>query len=1152
MDHWDVWKAYFKGHEMSRLVAHQIESYDDFVMNHLEKTVTMFNPVVVKSPHFYNKEARQYSLETVLTFSDVRIGRPQIHENNGAVNTLMPNTARQRNFTYAANVTVCLNITYIVRKGENLQDVKTLHHTLPNVSLGKIPIMLKSRICMLTQLQHLTSEQTKECRYEPGGYFIINGSEKLILGQERAAWNSVFCYPSNIGTKILFQTEIKCVPKDKCISPKQVIVYMTKQSAASERTIHVQLPRVRKMVPLFVVFRALGVMSDRAVCELVTDQEDIMKELAGSVQEASQCRSQEEALGIIVACAMFPPSKYDKPGHVQHKMQYMADVLDTDLFPHCYNKDQKLALLGYMVNKLIRCTIGRLKCDDRDSGMNKRVDMAGVLLMNNYRTHMFKLVKDAQKKIASEMYTGSWKATEDYLSIINATNIGKIIKSSTVENGIKRALATGDFSSMKNMSSSRAGVGQLLSRLTFAAAISHLRRVNTPASDKNGGGKLMAPRKLHSSTWGFTCPAETPEGQSIGIVKNLSILATTTVYCDPTPILEILSSKIDKHTVSCKATKVFLNGAWIGNCSDSQTFFMSVKRMKHKGIINIYTSVVFDYTENEIKVCCDAGRLVRPVFNVLDNKLIPFSKPFTWVDLLYSRDENPSVLEYVDQAEQNYSMIAMTVEDMDPSVRYTHCEIHPSAIFGVLASCIPFPQHNQSPRNTYQCAMGKQALGIYSTMDKERFDKTSYKMPCPQRPLVSTRVSEMLKLNEIPAGMNVVVAIMTHTGYNQEDSIIFNQGAIDRGLFTIIAYDTEKDEDKKINGDVEVRCKPDASKTTGVQFGNYDKLGADGLIPENTQVENMDVIMGKVVPIDRNDPTKVKRFKDLSRCYRTTDEKVYIDKTFVGRSGDGYDICKVRTRAYRFPQIGDKLSSRHGQKGTIGNIIPEKDMPVTENGVIPDLIINPHAIPSRMTIAQILETLLSKLCAHQGSFGDGTPFMGLSVADLVAPLQEAGIESYGNEVMYNGQTGEKIDALVFTGPAYYQRLKHMVIDKINSRSQGPIVSLTRQPTEGRARDGGLRFGEMERDCMLSHGAAAFTKGRMYDDSDKFEVHVCVSCGLIAVFNDKKGIHHCRNCDNKTDFRLGKIPYSCKLLFQELNAMNIAPRMIMANETITTF
>jgi len=423
-------------------------------------------------------------------------------------------------------------------------------------------------------------------------------------------------------------------------------------------------------------------------------------------------------------------------------------------------------------------------------------------------------------------------------------------------------------------------------------------------------------------------------------------------------------------------------------------------------------------------------------------------------------------------------------------------------------------------------------------------DKTAYVLSYPSRPLVDTRIMNLLQLNQIPSGSQVIVAIMTHTGYNQEDSLLFNKGSINRGLFQATIYHTEKDEDKKIHGDEEIRCKPDPSKTKGMKFGNYNKINNEGVIPENTRVENRDIIISKIIPIKdaRNDHTKLTKYEDQSRIYRTQEES-YIDKNYIERNGDGYHFCKVRIRTLRQPVIGDKFSSRHGQKGTIGNIIPEEDMPFTESGLRPDIIINPHAIPSRMTIAQLKETLLGKVLLELGLFGDGTSFGNFDIKDICKILSNNGYESNGNELLYNGLTGEQIETSIFIGPAFYQRLKHMVSDKQHSRSIGPMVNLTRQPAEGRSRDGGLRYGEMERDCMCSHGAATFNKGRIYDASDAYTVHVCKCCGLIAAYNDEMHIHLCKTCNNRKDFAVVNIPYACKLMFQELITMNIAPRII---------
>jgi DNA-directed RNA polymerase II subunit RPB2 len=440
--------------------------------------------------------------------------------------------------------------------------------------------------------------------------------------------------------------------------------------------------------------------------------------------------------------------------------------------------------------------------------------------------------------------------------------------------------------------------------------------------------------------------------------------------------------------------------------------------------------------------------------------------------------------------------------------------------------------------------MGKQAIGIYALNYAARMDKTGYILSHPMRPLVTTRLMGVLKLDNVPSGCMVIVAIMTHTGYNQEDSILFNEGSVNRGLFEATITSTIRDEDKRVQGDEEVRGRPVVGQTKGLKFANYEHIGEDGLVKENTRVRNRDIIIGKTAPIKsaRNDPSQNIKYTDCSHMLRTT-ETSYIDKNYTNRNGDGYTFCKVRVRTLRCASIGDKFSSRHGQKGTMGNIIPEVDMPYTQSGIKPDISINPHAIPSRMTIAQLKETLLGKLLLELGMLGDGTSFGNLSVDTIRKKLMTEGLESTGEEIMYDGQTGEQMESSVFIGPVFYQRLKHMVKDKIHSRSYGPKVSLTRQPAEGRRRDGGHRFGEMERDCMCSHGAASFTTSRMMDASDAFTTYCCRKCGSFAIFNNTAHVHECRVCGNSTDFAKIRIPYSCKLLFQELVTMNVAPRIL---------
>jgi DNA-directed RNA polymerase beta subunit len=1734
-----VLESYFHGQHLERLVRHQIESYNHFINYQMQKTIQMFNPVMIRSENDYVEKYDKYLLEISISFQNFKLFSPQIYENNGATKVMFPQEAKLRNFTYASTMTVDVKIDYIIRNTECMDNPRIVTKVLPKINIGKMPIMLKSSICVLTQNKAIDPVYMGECPMDCGGYFIIKGSEKTVLGQERAAENRVYCFDGKNTTKWSWYAEIKSIPDFKCISPKQIEMMIASKNNGFGHGIFMNIPRIKQPIELFVVFRALGITTDRAICEYVTlglpsassEQRKILEFLQASVIDANKYMTQEDALRHIAASVAYTPMNMDKEKGAKKKLDFTNDVLHNDMFPHCKTPVQKLYMIGYMCQKLIQTCLGWRAPDDRDSYVNKRIELTGTLLNNLFRNYFNKLVKEMQKQVVREINNGSWRSTDNFENIINMTNIYKIMKSTTIENGINRALATGDFS-IKQSNSSKVGVAQVLNRLTYLASLSHSRRINTPLEKS---GELIAPRKLHNTTWGFLCCltgdtevllsnridtkpirdivngdgvstvnrkslhdepasvynffskmpdklyeittlsgrtikatgdhpflvnrgnqiyemvnlddmcegdnlvirhmvkpvpdqnktrvvldevrvpqryrtrllqmgllntpiplcklkiiarwvgirffgptayvnehenakqlvndlktvgfnqasieahrgfngkeeyinrgfvnvgqehdqycymvlmqmmggdkyhlpdwlihaepsiqrqflsaficdeknngknfyfkteytakykkymqyivdmlwqfnikshvvykpvvsdmltsvcivvepgsqtrfddliqpvynenlrrewaeaielrkirefsnmdmvappnwsvngcvsvpivsireippelvydftvssdnhsfvassfvvsncAETPEGQSIGVVKNISYMAHITIPTNSVPLYDYILPKIQRledlahPSEAAGKVRVFINGAWVGVTEQPQELYEEIKDKKFKGIINIYTSVVFDCKNLEIRVCNDGGRLTRPLLKVRNQRALLTADivqklrkhELTWNDLLVSCRVPESVIEYIDPEEQNFAMIAMKTRQgyimskgsqgentMVPkcSYKYTHCEIHPSTVFGVLASCIPFPDHNQSPRNTYQClaideevwcadgsiksikdvdvgnkvltfhpttlaiqetrvvnhfvipnlnkvyelttvhgkritatldhnfmtdqgwktvedmqkdpsirigmamrqsdlvtllnsrhhdrmlvknnclfapiqtiveqpnqliscietesenhsfitthgflskncCMGKQALGVYALNYDQRMDKTAYVLAYPSRPLVDTRVMNFLKINRIPSGHQITVAIMAYTAYNQEDSLLINKGSIDRGLFMTTVYHTEKDEDKNIIRDEIIRCKPDPNKTRGIKYGNYDKLNTQGFIAENTLVENRDVIIAKTVPIkeNRNDPTKTIKYEDQSKTFRTTEE-CYVDKNYTGRNGDGYNFAKVRIRTLRKPVLGDKFSSRAGQKGTCGLIIPEQDMPYTKNGLRPDIILNPHAIPSRMTIGQLKETVLGKVLLELGMFGDGTSFGELDVPTICRELQKLGYESYGNEVMYNGYTGEQLETSIFIGPVYYQRLKHMVNDKQHSRSIGPMVNLTRQPAEGRSRDGGFRIGEMERDVMIAHGISRFCRERLYDVSDKYMTHVCGKCGMIACYNEPSmkqtqfaksdmSIHLCRTCNNTTDFAKVEIPYAYKLLAQELQTINIVPRIL---------
>jgi DNA-directed RNA polymerase II subunit RPB2 len=1121
-------QAYFTRENV--LVDHQISSYNFYVETIIPTIISQYFPINIE---FNEMELNIHKI--TLDIKNIRIGKPISTENNGCSKLMTPHLARLKNQSYMAPIFVDFVSQVTIKENDNLVklDIKEIN----NIIFGKIPIMVKSKYCNLYKDNH------NECNYDLGAYFIINGNEKVIISQEKIVNNIIQVFKNQkASTKFSYLSEIRSLREDCFSIPKTTSVKITNKEGLYNNTICVLLPHMKTEIPIFILFRSLGIISDKEIIYYIIDNDgssidqEIIKILNNSIIQSSHIRTEEEA--VLYMIKYINNNNYFVQSE-DKKMKYMKECILIEFLNHLGNDTIKKAyFLGLMVNKLIKCYMGVNELDDRDSYINKRIETTGYLLGNLTYQCLHKISKDIKNYINKEVNSGLLNIKKDYKDIINEINIHKIIKSSYLENIIKGAMATGNWGLKIN--SSRQGVSQVLNRLTYMSSVSHLRRIQTPIDNT---GKLIPPRKLHSTCWGYICPSETPEGQAVGVVKNLSMMCEITTNMSSYYIRELLKKElinfkdINVLTYNKKEnTSIFINGDWIGYTSSPKNLVNDFKISRNNGIINIYSSIYWNIKHGYIYIFTDGGRPIRPLIKRNNSQKYSFNNE--WSNMI-TNINGTAIIEYIDPYESNNIIISNTIKDID--IKYTHSEIHPSMILGVLASCIPFPHHNQSPRNTYQSAMGKQAVGIHCTNFQKRYDTFSHILSYPQKPLVNTKMMKYLKANELPNGINVIVAIASYTGYNQEDSIIFNQDSIDRGLFTSTFYRTYKDEEKKnqLSGEEEKFCKPEKEKLLFPKPGNYSKLNHNGFIKKNTYVTDEDIIIGKVIPMKNNNSYN---YKDNSIGLKKN-ENGYIDGIQSNTNGDGYRICKIRIRSHRFPEIGDKFSSRHGQKGTIGSTYAAKDMPFTKDGIIPDIIINPHAIPSRMTIAQLLECILGKICTITGNHGNGTAFDNISVENIAKMLSSCGHEKYGNEVLYNGITGDQMKTQIFIGPTYYQRLKHMSCDKIHSRSSGPIVTMTRQPAEGRSSHGGLRFGEMERDCMIAHGSSSFLKERMMDVSDKYHIFICSKCGLTSVANPENNTYECKKCNNFKDFKRVNIPYSCKLLLQELMAMSIATRLI---------
>lgn len=1208
---WKLIDSYFKSPKNDKFISnHHLLTYNSFIREKIPYVIKTFDPLFTIPKEKHDIHVHIGGLNN----DEIYIGRPCIKD-KGDAKVLYPNVARLNDNTYESVLSVGVTIEYTTKKD---QSVIIAHEE--KIPIARIPVMIHSDVCVLKDLEKNQLVQCGECPYDQGGYFIIDGKEKVIVSQERIATNKLFLsYTTSDDSSELFSHVgiIRSTSIENSLFPK-TIKFRIHQSELRRNAIVISLPNIfvhpnelKSNVPLFVLFRALGVESDTDILKCIFPYQSVdripmkyMNMIRKTVHEGSIAYTQEEALLYLSRFGKYKdPSPFSKTD--TKYINYIRYLLAEDVFPNVGTYGhfaEKAVYLGHLTFKMVRFALGEQDVTNRESYMYKRVQASGDLMMEVFRDGFNELRNHVKNKIDREYNYGKFdedtKKITDLRDTIRSSNkyiFDQEIISDFIRKSFKKSWG------MKK----KEGIVQDLSRLSYIGYASHVRRVNTPMSRSI---KLVDPHKADASHWGYMCPTESPDGENIGLLKHMATFCHLSADSKESSMMECLQDHavmmLDDVDISLNkevATTVLLNNNLVGYHASPKDLVDILRLLKRNNFINTTISISWNIFEREIEIFTDGGRCVRPLYVTsdvpkVDSILDETTDGDVWTrfvfehtELAYNKKEYRNVMakqgvaglreraspiEFIDSMEMSRALIAISQTTLaeHPLQTYDYIEIHPTAILSMYTNTIPLAHHNQAPRNMFSGQQGKQAVGVYASTFNNRIDTASYILHYPQKALLTTKYAKYFHIDKLPNGENVIVAIATYTGYNQEDSIIINKSSVERGMFNTSIFKAYIDSEKmnEFTGDRTQFGNPIFKKQLGVEiepkYAVWDHIDEDGYPKENSYIKNDHVFLGKIqktkreinefeerdVLVDDYDTMNATNVDNVHYAYKDKSQVAnftnggMVDKVYV-YDKNGETKIKIRFRKTREPVLGDKFASRHGQKGVIGMMLPQEDMPFTKDGLVPDLIVNPHAFPSRMTIGHIIEAVLAKYACVSGHMADGTTFETLDKEAYFDLLTQYGYNRHGNEAMYNGFTGEQIQTDIFVGPTYYYRLKHMVQDKFNYRngvdpSDSPLTSVTHQPTQGRANQGGLRIGEMETNCLISHGIGSFIRESMMERSDGHKVVMDVNEGVFS--NPHVDAPQSLMSDENKKFVYTEMPYSFKLLTQELNAMSIKAKFVL--------